>query len=165
MARLEDDAKRLLQRLNRNSQERKRLAERLEGSARIKKPGAAPERQHAPGSHAATGGGLGGDHTAQRGRRSGLEIEAGEVCLGRQAASMRSPATNADSYRCDFTSAGPGAFKQGDGDARWIGIPVAVRVRSGGEKYPRPFHPTVLISVNDNRKGHCRPSQAITLLR
>lgn len=136
----------------RTAMEARKASERLEGSEKIQKePGAAPERQQAPGSHATTGGGLGGDHTAQRGRRSGLGLNAGEVFSDEEFAPMHSPATNADLYRCDFTSAGPGAFQQGDGDARWNGKRRnAAGARLGGAG-SSSLLPAVLIAQNDNR--------------
>lgn len=138
----------------RTAMEARKASERLEGSEKIQKePGAAPERQQAPGSHATTGGGLGGDHTAQRGTRSGLERERGTVS-GSFPVSHRTPDAGETDVPKDRANAPSVSGK--------LRNAAGARLDGVGSSSLRP---AVLIASNDNRKGHCRPSQAITLLR
>lgn len=129
METLHEAARRLLQELE---QRVKRPSG--EKPERIKRPEAAPDRQHTSGSPPATWEEFGRDHTAETGR-SGLELDAGELgCFEHRIdATMRSPATNADTNRYEFTNTGYSVRVRFAGDARWIDLrAVPRRARLGG---------------------------------
>lgn len=90
----------------------------------------------------------------------GLELDAGELgCFEHRIdATMRSPATNADTYRYEFTNAGYSVRVRFTGDARWFDLRAVPRRAwlGGGDPLPRPSS-HLLIGCNDNRR-HAAPS-------
>lgn len=144
MERLGPIARKVLQDAKRAMEERKQVSGDLDGPKNKRPERSADDAQH-PGSYRA--GGL-----------RGLELDAGEFVGLRDPmnATMRSPATNADTYRYDFTSAGLAVRfeKQRPGNARWFDLrAVPRRAWLGGGESPLP-RPSSRLHANDNRRAH-----------
>jgi hypothetical protein len=141
MERLDSITRRALERCKRAMEARKDGSERREGSEELKKPERSADDAQHPGSYRA--GGV-----------RGLELDAGEFVGLRDPmnATMRSPATNADTYRYDFTSAGYSVRVRFTGDSRWFDLRAVPRRAwlGGGDPLPRPSS-RLLIANNDNR--------------